>query len=290
MNDNYNNEQFSIMESIKLEELERKRLAHLASANVFVLEPRTSLEIINSGRATFLTFGTGFFVKHRERRFFVTADHVARYSYWEEGVDVDCNTIMIPHNNIIQEKGCLGCGFSIKNSWVSYDENKEQYGMDFFPIDVSFCEILPDDLSTGFFTQELIQDNVIVCKKGECHFYIEEHDASPFKKGKQYFFGGISECRQIGPRIEQHFNFLDGLSYESVDSDGNVILSGQKIFEEKLGGLSGAPIFDYDGLIAGMFVRASENDNSITAVPIDAIFKYVNYYVDASPFDDNPGM
>lgn len=290
MNDNYNNEQFYKMESVKSEELERKRLAHLVSTNVYVLEPRTSLETINSGRITFLTFGTGFFIKHRERFFFVTADHVARYSYWEEGIDVECNTIMIPHNDSFQNKGSLGCGFSIKSSWVSYDENKELYGMEFFPIDVSFCEITPDDLLNAFFTQELILDNVLVCKEGECHYTIEEFDSVPFNKDKQYFFGGISECVQVGPGIKSQFNYLGGLSYESIDSDGNVILSGQEINKDKLGGLSGAPIFDYDGMISGMFVRASENDNSITAVPIDAIFRYVNYYIDANPFDDNTNM
>lgn len=267
-------------------EKEKRCLAHLATLNIIVFPVKTSIAEIQSGRASILTYGSGFFIKHRDYNFFVTADHVSRYSYWEEGGDGECNTIMIPHNHR-DPNGRLGSDFSIKGDFISYDENIEKYKDEFFPIDISFCVINEADLVTDFSVQELIVGNEVICKKGECHIFFEDCDISCFSKESHYFLGGLSECKLEGPMIKQYPNFYDDLTLECVDSDGNVILRGESLSAEKMGGLSGAPILDSKGLLAGLFVRVLEDENKIVAVPMSSVVRYVDYYIDAMIIDEN---
>lgn len=69
--------------------------------------------------------------------------------------------------------------------------------------------------------------------------------------------------------------------FERLESDGYAILKIPALVDiQYWAGLSGAPILDDNGLLAGMLIRGPETEPFITAVLIQKIISFLDVIID----------
>ena len=97
-------------------------------------------------------------------------------------------------------------------------------------------------------------------------------------------------CNEIkNSVILNRINVLhDALIFDRWDNEGYAILRIPKLVDYQYwAGLSGAPILDDEGLLAGMLVRGPEREPFITAIPIEKIIWFLDIIIkneDCTPF------
>lgn len=257
-------------------------------------------------------FGSGFLLRHKEHLFFITADHVIHLddhdSANETGqrIGIDYSPQIITNNKIEGELKSInlpiggfyhltGFGFDkdtldTPEKFISVfdkiiggtvDINDES-----LPLDVRIASLpdmaiseLKEPLSVPLLSNQVVLDNgEILIKEGMPKLSMFSDHIKNFNNDSRYLVAGTI-CNEIKNSTVLHrINILhENLIFERLDSDGYAILKIPGLVDiQYWAGLSGAPILDDNGLLAGMLIRGPENEPFITAVPIARIIWFLD--------------
>ncbi len=279
------------------------QLAFLATLQLIIPDSCNS-EIIKG-------FGSGFLLRHKNRLFFITADHVVHMddhdSTNETGqrIGVDYFPQIITNVSIKDELKSIhlpiggfyhltGFGFdtntfdSTKNFISTFEKiikrtidiNDESVPLDvriaFLP-DMAISEF-KEPLSVPLLNNQVVmQSGEVLIEEGTSKLSLFSTHIKDFNTNNRYFVAGTI-CNEIqNSTVLTRKNVLHGnLLFEKMNNEGYAILKIPELIDiQYWAGLSGAPIFDDNGLLAGMLIRGPEFEPYITAVPIQKIIWFL---------------
>lgn len=262
-------------------------------------------------------FGSGFFLWHRERCFFITADHVLHTADHdtsnESGQRTGLEDMLQIITNVTGEvDGVIG----LKNIPLGGFYNFTKYGLgdcisrskeentaiidkiidgnidlydESLPIDVrisdlydiAICEIKQFSDFLILNTEVVSIDGDIVVKGNTCKIPISSDDIKEFNKENSYFVAG-----RVHNEIRNTMTiYCDDILHEAIVFDGFYDDNFAKLRTEEpvdindWYGLSGAPIFDDNGQLAGMLVRGPKEKPYATAIPIKEIIQMIDIII-----------
>lgn len=260
-------------------------------------------------------FGSGFLLRHKEQLFFITADHVIHLddhdSANETGqrIGVDYSPQIITNIKIKGELKSInlptggfyhltGFGFdkdsldnpekfiSIFDKIISgtIDINDESLPIDVriasLP-DMAICE-LKEPLSVPLLSNQVVlEDGQILIKEGTPKLSLHSECIKNFNSCNQYFVAGTI-CNEIkNSTVLERKNVLhSNLIFDKLDNEKYAILKIPGLVDiQYWAGLSGAPILDDNGLLAGMLIRGPEKEPFVIAVPIEKIIWFLDMII-----------
>lgn len=201
-----------------------------------------------------IIFGSGFLVCYKGKPFFITADHNLHFDDYESKEERTGNEYIIAIvNNVNKDLSTvltpLG-GFYYAEQ-LCLDKNKKNL------IDVSICLLKEMHFQYPFITHEIsINDNskIIVQAGIEKSFYDSTQFAEPKANQKYAIYGVVHN--NIKGIIGQRTNALYcDISYSSTCGNYHIFLFPSETKYEDWAGISGSPVFDYEGNIVGVVHR-----------------------------------
>lgn len=236
-------------------------------------------------------FGSGFLLKHKNYLFLITADHVVHLDDHDEnnetgqrlGIDYTPQII----TNIQNKENLTSVTLPVGGFYhlTGFKMDKEDYSSpteflsifdritkgtidindDSIPVDVRIASF--PDMAIAKMQEPLacpILNNTVVDSEGSV--VIEEGTpkiildsqfiASPNEKKWYIVAGTIGNYLKNSVTLERQNVEHELLKYVSTDSDKNVLLATPETPDINLwSGLSGAPVLNEDGLLAGMLIR-----------------------------------
>lgn len=251
-------------------------------------------------------WGSGFFIKHKERVFFVTADHCIHGDDHDLGLRLGKDDNIYVYNNIntkelttlIEPMGCfydftgfkmpetITCSKDIKlvenyiKSITKEVDDIDNVNMDDIPdsiIDVACCLITkkPKNL---FYTTELKVEEEVICKEGKEKFIIPSSHITNITDIGHYFVVGrvLNEVKNTVVNNYTNAIYAD-MSFSCYSPEGNVIMHVPfDVDSKKWEGLSGSPVFSDmtdGGKLVGMLIRAVNDNNTCVVIPIKKIIE-----------------
>lgn len=225
-------------------------------------------------------WGSGFFLRYRDKDFFVTADHCVHMDDFINGERI-CDAAQIYIFNNQSLKGEFLTMLTPVGGFYYFEKIDMQLPEIPDMLDFTFC-IIDSTFSNVFLTHELSVDGEQLCAAAKEKFIIREAAISEFNKDQYYLVEGtcLNEIRNGMINMRCNAIFCD-LKFEHYDSDGYAVLSCQISFNQnELCGLSGAPVFDDDYHLVGMLVQVREVDRTFRVVPIKKILSFMDYVLD----------
>lgn len=260
-------------------------------------------------------FGSGFLLSHKGRLFFVTADHVVHIDDHDlsnetgQRIGIDYFPQIITNNRVEGEllsKNIPVSGFYHLTSF-GFDKdslnNPEKFISIFnkiiegniditdenLPIDVRIASLpdmaiseIKEPLSIPILSNQVVMQNGdVLIQEGIPKLVLSSDHIKQFNDNNNYLVAGTI-CNEIkNSIILNRTNVLhDALIFDRLDNDGNVILKIPRLVNYQYwAGLSGAPILDDDGLLAGMLIRGPEREPFITAIPIEKIIWFLDIII-----------
>lgn len=262
-------------------------------------------------------FGSGFLLRHKDRLFFITADHVVHLDDHDpanetgQRIGIDYSPQIITNIKIEGELKSInlpvggfyhltGFGFdkdsldnpekfiSIFNKIIDgvIDINDEK-----LPLDVRIASLpdmaiseLKEPLSVPLLSNQVIMQNKeVLIQEGMPKLSLFSTHSKNFNNDNRYLVAGTI-CNEIkNSTVLNRINVLhEGLIFERLDNDRYAILKIPTLVEVDIqywAGLSGAPILDDNGLLAGMLIRGPEKEPFVTAVPIEKIIWFLDMII-----------
>lgn len=282
-------------------------VAFLATLQLIIPDPCNSNNI--------KAFGSGFLLRHKKRLFFVTADHVIHLddhdSANETGqrIGVDYSPQIITNNKVEGELKSINLpvggfyhltGFGFDEDTIKTPEkfisvfNKIIEGTidindESLPLDVRIASLpdmaiseLKEPLSVSLLNNQIVlEDGEILIKEGTPKLSLFSEHTTSFREKNLYFVAGTI-CNEIkNSTVLDRKNVLhSNLIFEKLDNDKYAILKIPGLVDiQYWAGLSGAPIIDDNGLLAGMLIRGPEKEPFVTAVPIEKIIWFLDVII-----------
>lgn len=260
-------------------------------------------------------FGSGFLLKHKCQLFFITADHVVHLDDHDDrnetgqrlGIDYTPQII----TNIQNKNNLTSVNLPVGGFYhlTGFKMDKEDYSSpieflstfnkivegtidindDSIPIDVriaSFPDMaiakIQEPLACPLLNNIVVdeEENVII-EEGTPKIILDSQYITSVDDKKWYIIAGtIGNCLKNSVILERKNIAHELLKYIGVDSDKNVLLeTPEKPNIDLWSGLSGAPVFNEDGKLAGMLIRGPKSEPIITIVPIDKILWFLDIII-----------
>jgi len=280
------------------------KLAFMATLQLIVPEIDNPNEII--------AFGSGFFLIHKENLFLITADHIIHLDDHDEKNDTGqrmmkdytpqilagvnskdtLGTMVIPIGGFYHLTGYspnldefksnesfLSCINKIVTGNVNIDDET-------LPINVRIADFL--DFSVSHIkhklplwplSTEIKDDKEIILEGGLQKLPLNSKQLGKLCYKNSYSVAGFIENKiingcKLDSKAVEHF----GLTFKGYDSEGNAILiTPESPNINAWSGLSGAPVFDENGLLCAMLIRGPRTEPMITVVPIEKIIRFLEH-------------
>ncbi len=157
------------------------------------------------------------------------------------------------------------------------------------PLDVRIASLpdmaiseLKEPLSVPLLSNQVIMQNgEVLIQEGMPKLSLFSTHSKNFNNDNRYLVAGTI-CNEIkNSTLLNRINVLhEGLIFERLDNDRYAILKIPALVDiQYWAGLSGAPILDDNGLLAGMLIRGPEKEPFITAVPIEKIIWFLDMII-----------
>lgn len=159
------------------------------------------------------------------------------------------------------------------------------------PLDVRIASLpdmaiseLKEPLSVPLLSNQVIMQNKeVLIQEGMPKLSLFSTHSKNFNNDNRYLVAGTI-CNEIkNSTVLNRINVLhEGLIFERLDNDRYAILKIPTLVEVDIqywAGLSGAPILDDNGLLAGMLIRGPEKEPFVTAVPIEKIIWFLDMII-----------
>lgn len=260
-------------------------------------------------------FGSGFLLRHQGRLFFITADHVVHLDDYDSdnmtgqrtGVDYspqiitnvqakdELKSINLPIGGFYH---LTGFGFdedtlNTPEDFVSVFDKIVKRAIDIndesLPLDVriaSFPDMaiseLKEPLCVPLLNNQVVtQNGEILIKEGTPKLSLCSDNIKDFSKENWYVVAGTVRNEIKNSVVLDRTNILhEQLLFEELNREKNAILKIPGLVDiQYWAGLSGAPILDNDGLLAGMLIRGPETEPFITAVPTRKIIWFLDMII-----------
>lgn len=257
-------------------------------------------------------FGSGFLLRHKDRLWGITADHVVHLDDHDTQNDSGqrTGTDYIPQiiTNIKCENELASINLPLGGFYYftgyGFDENintqKFKYTIDKILdgnveledeeipinvripslIDFAICELI-EPLPVQIFSNKVVNENqeVVVDDKTP-KICLNSDYITDFDTDKTYIVGGTVHNEIVNSTTLKRTNAIHGYLKFTEMRDREAVLKtpeNPNIIDWK--GLSGAPILDDEGLLAGMIIRGPVTDNKITAIPINRIIHAIDIII-----------
>ena len=247
--------------------------------------------------------------------FFVTADHVIHLDDHDpanetgQRIGVDYSPQIITNNKVEGELKSInlpvggfyhltGFGFdkeSLNNpeNFISIFDKIIDGAIDIndenLPLDVRIASLpdmaiseLKEPLSVPLLNnQVMMQNGEILIQEGMPKLSLFSTQSKNFNNDNRYLVAGTVGNEIKNSTVLNRLNVLHGdLIFEKLDNDGYAILKIPELVDiQYWAGLSGAPILDDSGLLAGMLIRGPEKEPFVTAVPIEKIIWFLDVII-----------
>lgn len=288
-------------------------IAFLTTLQLVVIESLRSDKII--------AFGSGFLLNHNGHLFLVTADHVihpddhdannenAQRKHTDYSINIITNRIA--KNNLCSE--CLNVGgfyYFTEHKFDKIDEIKESPKIidkiinddinvddESLPIGVripGLLDVAISELKTPLkcpllSNQVVLHNGEILIEHGTSKLIINTQCIKSFNCNSKYLVAGVikNDIKNSIKLIRE--NVIHGdLIFESFDNNGYAILkTNEEADIKRWEGLSGAPILDENGYLAGMLIRGPLTEQYLTAVPIDKIINFLDVIISNEEINNN---
>lgn len=277
----------------------------LATLQLIVIDRLHSCKIV--------AFGSGFLLNHNGHLFLVTADHVIHPDDHDANNEnaqrkhIDYSIEIITNVNDVDNLRSLNLsvGGFYNFTMHKFDEivDTNEFSKIFdkiikgdinindesLPLGVRIPDLLDvaiSELKTPLkfpllSNQVVLQNKEILIKHGTSKRIMNTQCTEPFNCNSKYLVAGVIK-NDINNSIELiRENVIHGdLIFEGLDNNGYAILkTNEEADIKRWEGLSGAPILDYNGYLAGMLIRGPLTEQYLTAVPIDKIINFLDVII-----------
>lgn len=234
-------------------------------------------------------WGSGFFLGHADRIFFVTADHNLHMRDHDEGERTGAENHLFIYNNIT-DRDLMAPILTPMGNFNFYDRydysplfDAQVNPKDIDPevlsipdlVDVAFCEA-QTNIEYPFLTHQLSVEELILAPAREQKLIIPSDSAAQPSTDSFFLVEGVvkNEIRGI-QNLRQNAIFQDLIF--AGEHDGIYLFSYPgTIHYDEWAALSGAPIFDHQCHWIGMVIRVSEYTNQVHVIPASAILKFID--------------
>ena len=265
---------------------------------------------------TIRAFGSGFLLIHKDRTFFITADHVVHLDDHDNNNETgqrlkrDYVPQIITNVKVKNELASVNIpiggfyhltGFGFDRS--DYNSNEEylktldkilegsvDVSDETLPINVRIAD-LPDFAISEikqpfkiFPLSNLVaydQNNIIV-EEGTPKLFLSSDSITDFDSDRSYLVAGTVGNKLVNSvRLERINVIHDNLKLDSINKEGIAYLkSDESPYLDHWSGLSGAPLFNDEGLLSGMLIRGPEDCPYASAIPITKILHYIDLIIE----------
>lgn len=223
-------------------------------------------------------WGSGFFLEYRKILFLVTADHCIHYDDYKEGRLGTDDRVFVA-NNIVDRKA-FGSMLTPFGSFFFFEKMDPAYPTIPDLQDFAFS-MRENSFQAPFLTVELVGVDGVICEAGKEKFIMKEDSVVDFNSEKYYVSVGTCLNRIKNGMINERNGAIHcDLRFREYDRDGNAVLEyPYGVKEDHWTGLSGGPIIDNECHLAGVLIRVSEVANTIIAVPIKKVIRFMDFAI-----------
>ena len=220
-------------------------------------------------------WGSGFFLEYKGRLFLVTADHCIHYDDYQEGRLGRDDKICVVNN--IYDKQQWRSTLTPFGGFYYFDKY-DLRDLD-LPVLQDFAFAMHENrFEAPFLTRELKWDDEVLCEDAKEKFILKSDAITDFDKNRHYVCTGTAKNKIVNGMFNACANAIHcDLRFREYDKEGNAILdyNGSVKYDE-WAGLSGGPVMDDQCRVAGMLIRVSEAANTVIAVPMKKIVKFMD--------------
>ena len=227
-----------------------------------------------------ILFGSGFLASYKNKPFLITADHNLHFDDYDNKEERTGNEYIIAIvNNVNKDLSTVLTPLGGFYYGEQLCFNKKEAKL----IDISVCLLKEINFQFPFLTHEISINNnsrIIVQAGVEKNFYDATLFTEPNTNQKYTTYGVVHN--DIKGIIGKRTNALYcDISYNSTCGNYYNFLFSSEMKYEDWAGISGAPVFDYEGNIVGVVHRISENGIWVTPI------KYATMLMDLALKQEN---
>lgn len=260
-------------------------------------------------------FGSGFFLKHKGILFFITADHVVHMDDHDEmnetgqrlGIDyipqivtniqdkASLTSINIPIGGFYHltgfrmDKEDFASSIEFLSTFHKITEGTIDINDESIPLDVriaSFPDMaiskIQEPLACSVLNNKVIDnDGSILVEDGTPKLFLGSQYTTNMDANKWYIVAGtVGNELKSSIRLERQNVIHELLKYRETDSEKNIILETPESPNiNEWSGLSGAPVLNEEGLLAGMLIRGPISEPLVTIIPIEKIIWFLDIII-----------
>lgn len=242
-------------------------------------------------------WGSGFFLSHKGRYFFVTADHNLHMRDHEEGERTGAENHLFIHNNITDQEKMAPILTPMGNFYFfdRYDyshlfdseTNPEDVDAEVLAIpdliDIAFCEV-QKNIERPFLTHELAIEESVLVPAGEQKIIIPSEMITEPSEDCVYLVEGVVQNEIKGLRNLRRNAIHQDLTYAGSQYGDYLFDYPNVVKHEEWAAISGAPLFDNQCRLVGMVVQVNEHTNQIQVVPASKIVSLIEQQLKVDNF------
>ncbi|MCD8388466.1 MAG: hypothetical protein LUD17_16530 [Bacteroidales bacterium] len=253
-------------------------------------------------------FGSGFMLSHKGRLFFVTADHVVHLDDRDAGHRTgrdyqpqiitnspspkELTSIVLPLGGFYSLTGYMFDDNTLNNPqelvrMLNYITSKSvDIDDETIPLDIripdmpepTFCKI-KDSLQCSLLSNQVEDaDGNVLIPQGTPKIILDSNSVTKFKTDDIYYVAGTVLNNIVnGISLDRRNAYHGEMAFQGFDSEKNAILkTPENPNIDHWSGLSGAPVLNQDGLLAGVLLRGPKSESYAIACPIETVIRFID--------------